>query len=229
MTNSISIPCCHLACTLRPNFLMLLPMLLKCLREDGVHDVFHYLDDFVVLGAPGTVKCCSALGKLKSRCSDLGIPLAAHKCEGPSTCVTFLGIVIDTAADELRLPAEKLEYLRGLLSDWGDRKTCSRRELESLIGYLNHACKVIRPGCSFLRSMIALLHWNENAYHPIRLNCQFRSDLQWWKYFAIGWNGTSYIATRSSSHFASDASGIWGCSAWHGSSWFQWRWGALSL
>ena len=140
-------------------------------REDGVRNVLHYLDDSVVLGAPGTVECCSALGKLRSRCLDLGIPLAAHKCEGPSTCMTFLGIVINTTAGELRLPPEKLVHLRSLLSEWGDRKACSRRELESLIDYLNHACKVIRPGCSFLRRMINLLHRNHNAYHYIRLNC----------------------------------------------------------
>ena len=126
-------------------------------REDGVRNVFHYLDNFVVLVTPGTLECQSALERLRFRCSDLGIPLAAHKCEGPSTCVTFLGIVIDTATGELRLPLEKLIHHRSLLSEWGGRKACSRRELESLIGYLNHACKVIGPGRSFLRRMIDLL------------------------------------------------------------------------
>ena len=100
------------------------------LREDGVRNVFHYLDDFVVLGTPGTFECQSALEKLRFRCSDLGILLAAHKLEGPSTCVTFLSIVIDTATGELRLPPEKLVYLHNLLSEWGDGKACSRRELE---------------------------------------------------------------------------------------------------
>ena len=60
------------------------------LREDGVRNVFHCLDDFVVLGTPGTLECQSALERLRFRCSDLGIPLAAHKCEGPSTCVTLI-------------------------------------------------------------------------------------------------------------------------------------------
>ena len=198
------------------------------LRKDGVRNVFHYLDDFVVLGTPGTVECRSALDKLRSRCTDLGIPLAAHKCEGPSTSITFLGIVIDTATGELRLPPEKLVHIRSLLSEWGDRKACNRRELESLIGYLNHACKVVRTGRSFLRRMIDLLHRNNNTYHLFCLNRQFRSDLQWWMSFAAGWNGTSYIASNASTHFASDASGSWGCGAWHGTSWFQWRWGPLS-
>ena len=200
-----------------------------CLRADVIRHVFHYLHDFVVLGAPGSDERSRALEKLRSRCTELGIPLAAHKCEGPSTKITFLGIVIDTSVGELSLPAEKLNHLRDLLEDWGDRKSCSLKDLESLIGYLNHACKVIRPGRSFLRRMIDLLHRTHNKYHPIRLNRDFRSDLQWWRHFAAGWNGTSYIATSSTSCFSSDASGNWGCGAWHSHLWFQWKWGTVSI
>ena len=82
--------------------------------------------------------------------------------------------------------------MRTLLADWGDKKSCTRRELELLIGHLSHACKVIRPGRSFLRRMIELLHHNENAQH-VRLNRNFRSDLQWWKAFATSWNSISYL------------------------------------
>ena len=94
---------------------------------------------------------------LREVCGELGVPLASHKCEGTTTRLTFLGIEIDTTRGLLRLPAEKLGRLRSLLQEWGDRKVCVRRELESLIGILNHACKVIRPGRSFLRRMIDLL------------------------------------------------------------------------
>ena len=31
-------------------------------------------------------------------CRDLGVPLATAKCEGPTSCLTFLGIEPDTAA-----------------------------------------------------------------------------------------------------------------------------------
>ena len=81
----------------------------------------------------------------------------SHKCEAPATRLTFLGIEINTTRGLLRLPAEKLEQLQSLLQEWGDQKVCVTRELESLIGILNHACKVIRPGRSFLRKMIDLL------------------------------------------------------------------------
>ena len=38
-----------------------------------------------------------------------------------------------------------------MVDEWENGKVCTRRELESFIGILQHACKVIRPGRSFLR------------------------------------------------------------------------------
>ena len=57
-------------------------------------------------------------------------------------------------AGQLRLPADKLARLSSALIDWGEKRSCTRKELESLIGHLNHACKVVRSGRSFLRRMI---------------------------------------------------------------------------
>jgi hypothetical protein len=112
----------------------------------------------------------------------LGIPLAAHKRDGPTTCIIFLGIELDLVAGELRLPADRLQRL---LSEWGDRRACSRKELESLIGTLNHACRVVRSGRSFLRRMLNLLHSVPWGNGFIRLNREFRSDMAWWQ--AVEW------------------------------------------
>ena len=46
----------------------------------------HYLDDFVVFGAPSTAECKDRL------CCHLGSPIAAHKTEGPAMTIVFLGI-----------------------------------------------------------------------------------------------------------------------------------------
>ena len=55
-----------------------------------------------------------------------------------------------------------------------------QRELLSLIGQLQHACCVVRPGRSFLRRMIALSTMPKELYHWVRLSKEFRSDLRWW-------------------------------------------------
>ena len=59
-----------------------------------------------------------------------------------------------------------------------------RRELDSLIGTLHHACTVVRPGHSFLRQAITLLSLAKRPHHHIRLNASFRSDIAWWQAFA---------------------------------------------
>ena len=127
-------------------------------------------------------------------CSQLQIPMAAHKREGPATCLVILGIEIDSLAGELRLPVDKLTRLRTLLQQWGStrKSSCSRSELESLIGHLNHACKVVRSGRSFLRRMLDLLHAVRPSQPVIRLNHGFRSDLAWWSTFITMWNGVSF-------------------------------------
>ena len=86
------------------------------------------------------------------------MPLAVEKNERLVTALAFLGICVDTVAGELRLPDSKLERLKVLLRDWGNKIVCRRKELESLISLLNHACKVVRPGRSFIRHLIDLLH-----------------------------------------------------------------------
>ena len=102
------------------------------------------------MGGPHDESCQRGLDTLISTCAELGAPLVRDRQVGPCTRLTFLGIEIDTTHGILRLPADKLERLTGMLATWGDRKACTRRELESLVGSLNHACKVVKPGQSFL-------------------------------------------------------------------------------
>ena len=114
-------------------------------------------------------------------CKELGVPLADEKQEGPTTKLTLLGIQIDTEEATLSLPPEKLLRLQQEVAKWVARKSCTRKELESLLGTLQFACRVIPAGRSFLRRMIPLLSHASLAHHHIRLSKHFRSDLAWWK------------------------------------------------
>ena len=110
-------------------------------KLQGVKYLFHYLDDFITCGSPGITECATNMQKLIDCCSELGIPISTEKTEGPAICITFLGIEMDTQAMELRLPARKLTKVRQTVLEWLDRKAAKRRELESLIGILQHATK----------------------------------------------------------------------------------------
>ena len=113
-----------------------------CLRQRGVELIHHYLDDFIVISPPSSDQCQNSLNLLDEVCSTLHVPLATQKREGLTTCLTFLGIEMNSVDSTLKLPEEKLEHLVGELQWWGDRKVCSGKELKSLVGLLNHALSI---------------------------------------------------------------------------------------
>lgn len=201
-----------------------------CVSQEGVEYIFHYLDDFAVLGPAGSQACLQGLLTLKRICAVLGIPLAEDKQDGPTAVMILLGIIIDTLKGELRLPADKLQRLIQATTEWASRKSCTRKELESLVGTLSYAAKVIQPGRSFQSRAISLLSVGRQAHHHIRLSAQFRADMLWWKTFAAHWNGASLIIREDKKIFSltSDASGFWGCGAWHKNKWFQLEWDEYS-
>ena len=125
-------------------------------RHRGILEVENYLD-FIIIGPPQSKGCANSLEVLLETCRQLGVPIAVHKCQGPTTCLEFLGIEIDTIAMELWLPQEKLTRLRTLIGEWRLRKACQKKDLQRLVGHLCHACKVVRPGRRFLRGMFSLL------------------------------------------------------------------------
>ena len=199
------------------------------IRQTGVQTVLHYLDDFLVVGEPNSERCAVDLQRLLEVFARLRVPVAREKLEGPVTCLVFLGIELDTVRMCLRLPQEKLDDLRTVLAEWRMKKFCHIRELRSLVGKLQHACKVVRPGRTFLRRMFDLLKGSATRHHPfVRLNAAFRSDLAWWQAFLTTWNGVSMLTEPDhippDVDLYTDAAGAQGCGAWAGVSWFQYFW-----
>ena len=67
------------------------------LYQQGIEFHIHYLDDFLLLGAPDSKQAAEALATIVRMFHVLGIPIASHKTEGPTTALGFLGILIDTS------------------------------------------------------------------------------------------------------------------------------------
>ena len=126
----------------------------------------------------------------------------------------------------VRLPEEKLRHTLAMVQEWMGKKACRKRELESLLGHLQHAATVVRPGRTFVRRLIELLSTVQTRDRWIRLNASTRSDLMWWLLFTEGWNGVSMMPkpVMPVIHLETDASGTWGCGARWGAWWLQWEW-----
>ena len=121
-------------------------------------DLLHYLDDFITAGPPNSPQCENNLSTSSSVCATLGLPLHPSKKVGPTTCIVTLGIELDSVIQLACLPNDKLTSLLNLLHRWSSYRWCSKRQLQSFIGHLHHAAKVVWPSRAFIRRMINLLH-----------------------------------------------------------------------
>ena len=181
--------------------------------------MLHYLDDYIMFGAPESGECQEALDIALQVCGRLGVPITMNMTEGPNTTILFRGIEIDTMRMEVRLPQAKLGQLKEEIRRWSGRTHSTKKQLQSLIGKLQHACCVVKPGRSFLRRMLDLMV-------AIKKPEDLTKGFGQWAAFLPSWNGVSMMAGVIPSEVAgsitSDASGSWGCGAFLSrGEWFQ--------
>ena len=188
-----------------------------------VKSMLHYLDDFFFTG-PSFERCLTARDNFATMCKELRVPLADDKAEGPATCLTFLGIEIDTVNRCCRLPKAKLADLKRLLAVWSGIPQCTKRELLSLVGSLSFAAKVVKPGRTFLRRLIDLSTSVRELSDIVVIDKDAREDIKWWSTFAPDWNGVGFFQDSlvSSSHLKlyTDAS-VRGIGAVFNTKWFS--------
>ena len=157
-----------------------------------IQNIMHLLDDFLSVVPLGQNQH-TAMENFLRVFSDLNIPLSAKKTVGPVTTLEYLGFILDTIRMEVRLPEDKLRRIRTLIFSFLNRKSCTKQEMLSILGHLNYACKVVYPGRSFISHIIKLSTTVKELHHYIKLNSEFRSDLDMWSRFLSGWNGVSFF------------------------------------
>ena len=104
----------------------------------------------------------------------------------------------------------KVEIINEILLSFLDKKSCTKRELLSLLGHLNFASRVIRLGRSFVSHLIHLSTKAKELHHYIKLDAEVRSDIRMWQTFLQGWNGVSFflndnITIAANMHLFTDA------------------------
>ena len=183
----------------------------------GVRNLIHYLNDFLLFGALASLECLQALHSTLSTCQELGIPLALHKVEGPTTQLVFLGIGLDSQM-ALSLHDDKLLRLHGLLQQWSHSRCIRDPQLfQSLLRHLVHTTQVVPLGKAYLNHLFSLAQDLRPGQFR-RLNCAARTDIAWWANLCDLWPGISVhqflFLQEPSHHLYSDASGSWECGAW---------------
>ena len=98
------------------------------------HGIWNYIDDFLCVSLPSKID--NTCGRLQELLSELGLTVNAKKLVPPSTQVVCLGILVDTVDFSVSIPEEKLQLLKDTCKKWSSKRTCTKRELQSLLGSL---------------------------------------------------------------------------------------------
>ena len=150
----------------------------RMLKRKGV-TVVPYLDDILII-SNSKIQNWLDLDTTVNLFVSLGFDINWDKLCPPTQELTFLGVEINTVRRVLTLPNSKLTELRLLIVSWLKKKRASKKELLSLAGKLNWACRVILGGRTFLRRVIDLSMPLRAKNHRTWLNAEARKDLYWW-------------------------------------------------
>ena len=196
----------------------------------AIQHMVHYVDDFMLFmhGLDAAKTIASPTPSSYSLSSASPCPCTSWK--DPHFMV-FLGILFDSVAMTFVSMMRSLQPFHAELTAWNERKTASREELQSFIGVLSFAAKVVAPGRTFLRRMIDHLktlpsNTATTTQHP--LSASFRADLNWWRHFLSKWNGIAIVpdVNWSPAHVLdiyTDAC-VEGYGAMYGPHWFACSW-----
>lgn len=197
-------------------------------RHCGIPLMTHVLDDFFIVGK-SFEETLGHLDAFQRLCSFLGIPLSPEKTEGPSSTLTFLGIELDARAMEVRLPADKIRKSQEMIQEILQSRKVTLRHLQSLIGTLSFACRVVQPGRPFLRRLIDLTIGAKAPHHLVKITRWAKLDLLAWQTFLSDFNGARMIQksvweNQDDLHLHTDASGSLGFGAFFNYKWFSGEW-----
>lgn len=185
---------CSISCNTWEKFARFLEFCVS--RHANRGELLHYLDDFLFGGRKGTDECHHIMDTFVTTMNNLGVPIAADKTEGPTCVICFLGLEIDSEEMVIRLPMSKVKEIVERIQDILKKEKVTLKQMQSLIGVLNFACRAVVPGRPFCRRLINSICGLTKPFHHLRLSKGMRQDLQLWLCFFEGFNGISVFHDR---------------------------------
>ena len=151
---------------------------------------------------------------------EFGIPVATHKCTGPTTCPVFLDILIDTVRMDI---SQKRNWNNlKVLSQPGREERTAPAERAPVINWAPPTC------CKGGASRKVCSGYAFNAPRTQKATSLYSAQCIRICTFFSSWNGVLILyrlnQQAAGSKFHTDTSDSWGCTAlWEGH-WFQFPW-----
>ena len=197
-------------------------------RHFGAGPIIAVLDDFLFVGA-SHLECEASLSGFLAMCQALCVPTHPDKTVQPCRRLQFLGVELDTVDRVIRLPEDKVDRARAVVSELVNRRKPPLRQVQSCIGLLNFACLAVPLGRPFLRRLSDVCKGVRRPHHRVSLTRAARLDLRAWLLFLSHFHGRSLIDQRRWAvsrvlELETDAAGGGGIGAVCGSRWLHGRW-----
>ena len=149
------------------------------LHQEG-HFSLNYIDDHLILGKASN--CQKGFQRLKELIPELGLTISNHKTVELNTEVTCLGIVVNTTDFTVSIPDKKLLEVKNMCINWKNKKTCTKRELQSLLGSLLYVSKCVKYSRFFLNRLLQTLRDNHKKKY-FKLDQNLQKDIAWFSCF----------------------------------------------
>ena len=197
-------------------------------KNYGISHILHYLDDFLTIDPP-EVEADRTMSLLSMVFNRLSIPISKPKTIGPVQKLDYLGITLDTVELKASLPGDKLARINSLLKTFNNKNKCTKRELLSLLGHLNFACRVIPSGRSFISRLLDAATSVKKLFYHVSLDKDCKADIKMWQYLLTNWNGISFfldnhITKAHDMYLFTDAAGSKGFGGFYQNQWFNGAW-----
>src|SRR3954447_10926132 len=190
-------------------------------RHYAIHRSARWVDDFLFVFDAANSK--EQVSVARKAFDDIGMPMDQGKEVGPSTELTYIGYLINTADFTIGVPSEKREATLKLLEVSMESRKISVENLESLIGKLQFNEKAVRKGRSYLyalrKQLVRAQKAKAQSWHRIKFSSDAKHELKWWHHALqcdskvsllhyVKWTDPLAVVEPSS-----DAS-EWGCGAY---------------
>lgn len=182
---------CSLSCRYFETFATFLQWVVT--YESGCEGIIHYLDDFLFIGPPDSPICSLLLELFLNIAQHFGVPIATEKTIFPDTVIEFLGINIDTMQCQYQLPLVKIIRIQNLICSFLRRKKVLLKELQSFLGLLAFASRVMPVGRIFSRRLSLAMSGFKSPFSHIRITSELKDDLLVWSQFLSDYNGRTFF------------------------------------
>ena len=159
------------------------------MKKFGYPNLLNYINDLIYIGLPSDIQ--ASYQCLLHLLQQLGLEISRKKLVAPSTSAICLGILVDSVNQTISIPDEKLKEIVDLCKQWGTKSTCTKTQLQSLLGSLLYITKCVRPVRFFFNRMLEVLRDGHAAKH-IHLTNEFHRDLNWFNTFLSLYNGVTF-------------------------------------